>query len=81
MISGSAPIDKQVLEFFKVCFCCPVLEGYGLTETSGGASLTWPNDPVAGHVGGPVACVKWRIKDVPEMEYRSTDKPYPRGEL
>lgn len=54
MISGSAPIDKQVLEFFKVCFCCPVLEGYGLTETSGGASVTWPQDPVAGHVGGPL---------------------------
>lgn len=81
MISGSAPIDKQVLEFFKVCFCCPVLEGYGLTETSGGASVTFPDDPVAGHVGGPLPCVKWRIKDVPEMEYLSTDKPYPRGEL
>jgi len=81
MISGSAPIDKQVLEFFKVCFCCPVLEGYGLTETSGGASVTSPDDPVSGHVGGPLPCVKWRIKDVPEMEYKSSDKPYPRGEL
>jgi len=81
MISASAPIDKQVLEFFKVCFCCPVLEGYGLTETSGGASCTWANDPISGHVGGPLPCVKWRLKDIPEMEYRHTDKPYPRGEL
>lgn len=70
-----------MLEFFKVCFCCPVLEGYGLTETSGGASCTWANDPVAGHVGGPLSCVKWRLKDVPEMGYTSADKPYPRGEL
>lgn len=81
MITGSAPIDPQVLEFFKVCFCCPVLEGYGLTEVSGGASVTFPNDPVAGHVGGPLPCIKWRLKDVPEMNYLSTDKPYPRGEL
>ena len=44
-----------------------MLEGYGLTETSGGSSVTWRNDPVVGHVGGPLACVKWRLLDVPEM--------------
>lgn len=81
MITGSAPIDGQVLDLLKVAFCCPFMEGYGLTETSGGSSVTWPEDPVTGHVGGPLPCVKWRLKDVPEMEYRSTDKPYPRGEL
>lgn len=81
MLTGSAPIDQQVLEFFKVCFCCPVMEGYGLTEVSGGASVTFPEDPVSGHVGGPLRCVKWRIKDIPEMNYLSTDKPYPRGEI
>jgi long-chain acyl-CoA synthetase len=81
MITGSAPIDKQVLEFFKVCFSCPVLEGYGLTESSAAAALTFSDDPVSGHIGGPLGCVKWRIKDLPEMQYLSTDKPYPRGEL
>jgi long-chain acyl-CoA synthetase len=81
MITASAPIDPAVLEFLKVTFCCPFLEGYGLTESSGGSSCTWANDPVAGHVGGPVPPVKWRLMDVPEMQYLSTDKPYPRGEL
>lgn len=81
MITGSAPIDKQVLEFFKVCFSCPLIEGYGLTETSGGSSITWENDASGGHVGGPLSCVKWRLKDVPEMQYFASDKPYPRGEL
>lgn len=81
MITGSAPIDQTVLEYLKVCFCCPFLEGYGLTETSGGSSVTLPNDPVTGHVGGPLPCVKWRLKDVPEMNYTAQDKPYPRGEL
>lgn len=67
MITASAPIDPAVLEFLKVTFCCPFLEGYGLTESSGGSSCTWANDPVAGHVGGPVPPVKWRLMDVPEM--------------
>jgi len=81
MITGSAPIDAAVLDFLKVCFCCPMLEGYGLTETSGGSSVTHPRDPVTGHVGGPLPCIKWRLMDVPEMSYLSSDKPYPRGEL
>lgn len=54
MITGSAPIDKQVLDFFKCCFSCPLIEGYGLTETSGGSSITWESDPTGGHVGGPI---------------------------
>lgn len=81
MITGSAPIDKDVLKFLKVCFCCPFLEGYGLTESSAASSITRKDDPIVGHVGGPIPCVKWRLMDVPEMNYLSTDKPYPRGEL
>jgi len=33
------------------------------------------------HVGGQFACLKFRLKDVPEMSYTAQDKPYPRGEL
>jgi long-chain acyl-CoA synthetase len=81
MITASAPIDHNVLDFLQVCFCCPMLEGYGLSESSGAASFTFTEDPLSGHVGGPVKSVKFRLKDVPEMQYLSTDKPYPRGEL
>ena len=81
MITGSAPIDKQVLDFLKICFSCPILEGYGLSETTSAGSLTHQDDPVTGHVGGPTECLKVRLKDIPEMEYLSTDKPYPRGEI
>ena len=55
MLSGSAPIARDVMDFLKVCFCCPIDEGYGLTETSGGSCTTYPYDPESGHVGGPCA--------------------------
>jgi len=32
--TGSAPMDKEVIDFLKVCFSCPMGEGYGLTETA-----------------------------------------------
>ena len=81
MVTGSAPIDKAVLDFLKVAFCCPILEGYGLTESAAGSCITDPSDPHSGHVGGPTEYVKFRLKDLPEMDYRITDQPYPRGEV
>lgn len=81
MITGSAPIDVDVMNFLKIAFCAPIHEGYGLTETAGATTLTKAEDPVSGHVGGGLECCKLRLKDIPEMQYFSTDKPYPRGEV
>ena len=81
MATGSAPIEKAVLDFLKVAFSCPVIEGYGLTESATAGCGTDRFDPVAGHVGGPREGAKLRLRDLPEMEYLSTDKPYPRGEI
>jgi len=81
MITGSAPMDKKVMAFIKVAFACPLLEGYGLSETSAAATATEREDPNLGHVGGPIRCTKIRLKDLPDMNYFSTDKPYPRGEV
>lgn len=79
MITGSAPIAADVLDFLKVCFCCPIVEGYGMTETSAGSFTTLHTDAISGHVGGPHANVKIRLKDIPEMGYGAHTNP-PTGE-
>lgn len=56
------------------------MEGFGQTETSAPCTLTGINDPNSGHVGGPLNCCKFRLRDIPEMSYLSTDEN-PRGEL
>lgn len=81
MVTGSAPMEKDVMDFLKICFCAPIVEAYGLTETTGVTTLVDNRDRITGHVGGPIDCCKIRLKDIPEMSYLSTDKPYPRGEI
>jgi long-chain acyl-CoA synthetase len=80
MITASAPISAEVLTFFKVALGVHIYECYGQTEMCGPATLTLPQDPTAGHVGGCVPSGKIRLRDVPEMGYFSTDNP-PRGEI
>ena len=45
MITGSAPIAGDVLDFLKICFSAPICEGYGMTETCAGSVITWSSDP------------------------------------
>ena len=80
MLTASAPIASDVLDFMKVCFQCPIFEAYGMTETCGGSVFTVAGDPKSGHVGGPVANVKIRLRDIPEMNYMSSNDP-PQGEV
>lgn len=81
MITGSAPIRCEVLTFLRCIFACPIMEGYGLTETSAPATVAAADDPSTGHVGGPLTCVKFRLKDLPEMHYTTQDEEGPRGLL
>ncbi|KAG0042525.1 hypothetical protein BGZ83_000358 [Gryganskiella cystojenkinii] len=81
IVTGSAPIAKEVLNFLRIAFGCVVLEGYGSTESMGTAMVTLSDEYIPGHVGGPRSGCDVKLVDVPEMNYLSTDKPFPRGEI
>jgi len=81
IVSGGAPLSKECGEFLKVCFGVPVIQGYGLTETTAAVSIGELDDPTAFSNVGPAFCsVQWKLVDVPEMNYLHTD-PEPRGEI
>ena len=61
-ISGSAPLAKDVAEFFHAADIL-VLEGYGLTETSAMTSLNVPNRYSFGSVGPSVPGTSVKIAE------------------
>ena len=54
MVTGSAPIKKDVQVFMKGVLAAPMIEGYGQTENTAGAFVQNAKDPELGHVGGIV---------------------------
>uniref|UniRef100_A0AAY5KMZ2 long-chain-fatty-acid--CoA ligase n=1 Tax=Esox lucius TaxID=8010 RepID=A0AAY5KMZ2_ESOLU len=40
LLSGGAPLSATTQRFMNVCFCCPVGQGYGLTETCGAGTIS-----------------------------------------
>jgi long-chain acyl-CoA synthetase len=65
-VTGAAPISTEILEFFWGAGV-PVLEGYGMTETSTSATYASPADHRFGTVGKPYPGVEIRIGDDGEI--------------
>lgn len=69
VVAGGAPLSAATQQFMQICFCCPVMQGYGLTESTAGGTLSNPCDTNVAHVGAPIPGVDILLIDVPEMGY------------
>jgi long-chain acyl-CoA synthetase len=74
-ISGGAALPVEVLRRFEQAFKCPILGGYGLSETSPVASFNHPDrERKPGSIGTPISGVEMRLVN-------DTGADVPRGEV
>ena len=81
MFSGGAPLAEETHAFIRTVFCCPIYQGYGLTETAGSACVMATNDRSTGSVGIPTTCSDIKLVDWEYGSYLVSDSPHPRGEI
>jgi fatty acid CoA ligase FadD9 len=69
---GTAPLAAEMRAFMESCLDAHLTDGYGLTEL-GGVTRD-------GVISRPPV-LDYKLIDVPELGYFTTDRPHPRGEL
>jgi long-chain acyl-CoA synthetase len=67
-ISGGAALPVEILKGFSEVFGVPILEGYGLSETSPIASFNHYGRTRAGSIGHPIEGVQMKIVDLDGAE-------------
>ncbi|MGE5722355.1 MAG: thioester reductase domain-containing protein, partial [Sphingomonadales bacterium] len=71
-VVGSAPVDPELRVFIERLLGRPIIDGYGSTESG---SITLDQKVTRPPI------IDYKLIDVPELGYFTTDKPHPRGEL
>jgi long-chain acyl-CoA synthetase len=84
IITGSAPLSKDLADDIKILFSVPIIEGYGMTECCGGAVVTRINDLSNTSTGGCLRTTKIKLMEVPGFQtdlYMKDGKPLQVGEV
>lgn len=85
LVSGSAPVPRDVSKDIKIFLSAPLIEGYGMTELNGGSTGTHINDFTNSNVGGVLRTLFLKLVDKKELNYNSKtlleNKPAPTGEI
>lgn len=79
-MNGGGPVSKETQRFISMAIC-PMIIGYGLTETTANGTLQNPNEWTAESIGAMPAAVEAKLVDFPDAGYFATNKPNPQGEI
>ncbi|KAK1351069.1 long-chain fatty acid CoA synthetase [Hamiltosporidium tvaerminnensis] len=61
IMCGSAPLRKDISMFLQAIFSIPIIEGYGLTESTGVCIMSPINNPRLGTIGVPLPGTKIKL--------------------
>ena len=79
-MNGGGPVAKDTQKFLSMAIC-PMISGYGLTETTAMGALQNPLEWTAEWIGTVPAAVEIKLVDFADAGYFSTNKPNPQGEI
>ena len=79
IVTGGAPLSPRTHEYIIACMCCPMLQGYGLTETAACVTVMGMDENSTGRVGPPCQGISIRLENWEEGNYRVMDTQGPRG--
>lgn len=74
-LSGGGPLNSEVQVFVRTCFGCPLIQGYGLTETCAGLTIQAADDLRSGIAGVPIPSVQVKLVSTPHINDKA-GQPY-----
>jgi long-chain acyl-CoA synthetase len=78
--NGGGPISKDTLKFISHAIC-PLISGYGLTETVAAGAIQDPLKWFPNALGEPPSSIEIKLVDFADAGYFATNKPCPQGEI
>ncbi|CAN8102125.1 unnamed protein product [Discula destructiva] len=79
-MNGGGPVAKDTQKFLSMAIC-PMIIGYGLTETTAMGTLQNPAEWTSESIGAMPAAVEAKLVDFPDAGYFATNKPNAQGEV
>lgn len=79
-MNGGGPVAKDTQRFISMAIC-PMIIGYGLTETTAMGTLQNPMEWTSESIGAMPASVEAKLVDFPDAGYYATNKPNAQGEV
>jgi len=79
-MNGGGPIAKDTQRFISIAIT-PMINGYGLTETSAMGALMDPFEWTDEALGNIPGSIEIKLVDYPDAGYFVTNKPNPQGEI
>ncbi|EAY12007.1 AMP-binding enzyme family protein [Trichomonas vaginalis G3] len=69
IVGGGSAMGGELQNFIRIALGCDVIQGYGLTETTGPCIAQTYTDYLTGNVGVPCACAECKLRSVSDMRY------------